>query len=355
MNGTPVAAARSPLHNTHERLGGRFVTYSDWLLPLCYEGTLTEHRAVRESCGVFDVSHLGRFWISGTGATETLQSHFCNDVALIEPGRAQYTLMLNSGGGVIDDIIVWRCAAEEYWVLPNAANYSRVFAAILADAPQLTVVKRRETTALIAVQGPNAPAVLEDVLGWRPRRFRVDEIEFGGAQLVAAGTGYTGEAGGEVIVPNDGAESLFDALLEAGADPCGLGARDTLRLEMGYPLWGQDLDEETTPLEAGLDWVVSWSHEFIGRPALETQREAGLRQRLIGFVVEDRSIPRHGYPLRCGDSAGTVSSGNYSPTLGIGIGMGYVAPDPGDETEVGVEIRERLVGARRVSPPFIER
>ncbi len=359
MIGSPVAEARSPLHSTHERLGGRFVVFSGWLLPLRYAGTLAEHQAVRSSCGVFDVSHLGRFWISGDGATVTLQERFCNDVALVEPGRAQYTMMLNSDGGVIDDIIVWRCADEEYWVLPNAANYEGVLAAVLKAAPGLTAERRRESSALIAVQGPDAPRVLEEVLGWRPRRFGVDRVDFGGVSLMAAGTGYTGEVGGEIAVPNDFAEALFQALLEAGAVPCGLGARDTLRLEMGYPLWGQDLDQGTTPLEAGLGWVVSWDHDFIGKKALQAQQESGLRKRLIGFAFEDRSVPRHGYALRCGESVGAVTSGNFSPSLEVGIGMGYVAPDPGDdlgdEAGVSVEIRDVFVKARRVAPPFVER
>jgi aminomethyltransferase len=348
-------AVRSPLHNTHERLGGRFVTFSGWLLPLQYQGTLAEHRAVRGSCGVFDVSHLGRFWIEGDGATDTLQRHLCNDVARIEPGRAQYTMMLNPEGGIIDDIIVWRCAEEQYWVLPNAANYERVFTKITGDAPGLEAEKRRESTALIAVQGPKAPRVLEEVLGWRPQRFHVDHLDFGGAELIAAGTGYTGEAGGEVVVSNDTAQLFYEAVIEAGAVPCGLGARDTLRLEMGYPLWGDDLDENTTPLEAGFDWVVSWDHGFTGKEALEAQRKDGLPKRLIGFAFTDRSIPRHGYALRCGQSTGTVASGNFSPTLEVGIGMGYVAPDPGDETGVEVEIRGRFLSAKRVTPPFVER
>jgi aminomethyltransferase len=217
------------------------------------------------------------------------------------------------------------------------------------------VQRGREHRAFLAVQGPEAPGVLESVLGWSPRRFRVEALEWRGHPLLAAGTGYTGERGGEIMVPNDAAAGLFEAIVDAGAEPCGLGARDTLRLEMGYALWGQDLDTETTPLEAGLGWVVNWEHEFIGREALDEQRRSGVSKRLIGFAFPDRTIPRHGYSLRCGDATGSVASGNFSPTLETGIGMGYVAPDPGDQQGVEVEVRGRWATAQRVTPPFIDR
>ena len=324
-------------------------------MPLQYRGTLHEHRAVRRSVGVFDVSHLGRFRLTGPDATETLRRLLCNDITRIGPGRAQYTMMLTPSGGVIDDIIVWRLDEDDYWVLPNGANYETVLERFAAEAPTGTAVERgREHRAFLAVQGPDAPELLERVLGWSPKRFRVDDVEWRDHALLAAGTGYTGERGGEVMVANDAAAELFETLVDAGAEPCGLGARDTLRLEMGYALWGQDLDTQTTPLEAGLGWVVNWDHEFVGRSALAAQRDAGIPKRLIGFAFPDRTIPRHGYPLRCGDAAGTVASGNFSPTLETGIGMGYVAPDPGDHGTVEVEVRGRWVAARRVTPPFID-
>jgi aminomethyltransferase len=347
---------RSPLHDVHERLGARFVDFGGWTMPLQYRGTLLEHRAVRSSAGVFDVSHLGRFRLAGPAATETVRRLLCNDIAGVGPGRAQYTMMLTESGGVVDDIIVWRIGDDEYRVLPNGANYETVLARFTAEVPAGTAVERgREHRALLAVQGPDAPGLLERVIGWTPKRFRVESLEWHGYPLLAAGTGYTGERGGEIMVENDHAADLFEALVEAGAEPCGLGARDTLRLEMGYPLWGQDLDTATTPLEAGLGWVVNWDHDFVGRDALDEQRRSGIPKRLIGFAFPDRTIPRHGYPLRCGEAAGSVASGNFSPTLETGIGMGYVAPDPGDHTTVEVEVRGRWVTARRVTPPFIDR
>jgi len=351
-----VTAGRSPLHDEHERLGARFVDFAGWSMPVQYAGTLAEHRAVRRGVGVFDVSHLGRFRASGSGTTELLSRLFCNDISRVEPGRAQYTMMLTPEGGIVDDLIIWRIGEDDHWVLPNGVNHDRVLGAVAAAAPEGTSLSpARDHTALVAVQGPEAPDLLEDLLGWKPGRFRVGETTWDGRSLTAAGTGYTGERGGEIILAAEDAPALFRACIDAGAKPCGLGARDTLRLEMGYPLWGRDLDTSTSPLEADLGWVVSWDHDFIGREALDRQRTAGIDKRLVGFAFGGRTIPRHGYRIRCGESSGRVTSGNFSPTLEVGIGMGYLAPDPGDQPTVDVEIRGRWVTARRTDPPFIGR
>jgi aminomethyltransferase len=348
--------AHSPLHSVHTRLGARFTDFGGWEMPLQYAGTLAEHEAVRTSCGVFDVSHLGRFALEGPGAHDLISRLLCNDVDAIEPGRAQYTMMLTPEGGVIDDIIVWWLEPERFMVMPNGVNHDLVRDAFVAAAGEsASITDRRPHTALLAVQGPNAPALISEVLGVAPKRFRTLETAWQGTAVTAAGTGYTGERGAELIVPADRAAELFEALLAAGAVPCGLGARDTLRLEMGYLLWGQDLDRDTTPLEAGHAWVVGWDHDFVGREALDRQRADGIRRRLIGFAFDDRRVPRHGHPLRCGDSLGAVSSGNFAPSLGVGIGMGYVTPEPGDEQDVSVEIRGEWYPARRVTPPFLER
>lgn len=343
---------RSPLHGAHEALGARFTIFGAWEMPLQYAGTLAEHAAVRGEAGVFDVSHLGRFAVSGQGSTELVDRLLCNDLGKIGPGRTQYTMLLTPDGGIADDIIVWWLDDDRLIVLPNGANHDRVLAVFLDEAPQGVVVEDiRDTTVLLAVQGPDAPDLLQGVVGTAPPRNRVSMVDDG---LIVAGTGYTGEAGAEILVPNESAPGLFARLLDAGAVPCGLGARDTLRLEMGYPLWGQDLDDTTTPLEAGLEWVVGWSTDFVGRSALARQRDAGVGRRLVGFVLEDRRPPRHGYAMRSRDSIGTVSSGNYSPTLGRGIGMGYLAPPPDpDEGTVEIEIRERWVPAALTRPPFV--
>jgi aminomethyltransferase len=344
----------SPLHALHERLGARFVDFAGWQMPLQYGGTLAEHQAVRTAVGLFDVSHLGRFSVRGPDTTSALQSLLCNDIAAIEPGEAQYTMLLNVDGGVRDDIIVWRWERDHVWVLPNGANYELVlnaFAEHDGPAPE----PKRDDTAMLAVQGPGAPALLDAVFGRHPGRFRVERLEWRGSEVWAAGTGYTGEAGAELVVSAEASIELAEALLDAGAAPCGLGARDTLRLEMGYPLWGQDLDPATTPLEAGLGWVVAWEHDFVGRRALEIQREAGITKQLIGFTFPDRRVARAGAALQCGGGRGLVTSGNFSPTLEVGIGLGYASPPPGDEDRtVEVDVRGRRYVADRQEPPFLE-
>ncbi len=344
---------RSPIHASHVSRGARFTDFGGWEMPLQYAGTLDEHRAVRSSVGVFDVSHLGRFLVAGPGATELVGRLLCNDLERIAPGRAQYTLMLDATGGICDDIIVWWLGEERLLVLPNGVNHDSVRDAFAGAAPVgVSITDLRLGTALFAVQGPAAPALLERVLGFAPKRFRVVERP----PHIAAGTGYTGEPGAEVVVDAKHAADLFEALLEAGAAPCGLGARDVLRLEMGFPLWGQDIDTGTTPLEAGLGWVIGWDHEFVGRSALAEQQERGVERTLIGFVLPDRRVPRHGYPLRCAGSTGVVTSGNFSPSLGVGIGLGYLAPPPPDEaTATEVEIRGEWYPGSRVDPPFLER
>ena len=344
---------RSPLHQVHESLGARFVDFSGWDMPVQYEGVLAEHTAVRESAGVFDVSHLGRFALSGPGSTEMLRELLCNDIASIGPGRAQYTMALNERGGVEDDIIVWRWDEEDYWVIPNGANQDPILGRFHAAAPgSVTISSLQESTALLAVQGPEAPGMIEAVIGVRPERFRVVTGSFEGRDAWAAGTGYTGERGGEIAVDRDQGEALFHAFLEVGAKACGLGSRDTLRLEMGYPLWGQDLDADTSPLEADLEWVVNWDHEFVGRRALESIK-GNLPKLLIGFAMEGRQIARHDYPVRAGDSVGTVASGNFSPSLGYGIGMAFLAPPPADGAQIEIEIRGKWQRARTVEPPFL--
>ncbi len=326
-------------------------------MPLSYEGTLAEHRFVRSVCGVFDVSHLGRFELAGTGAAALVSRLLCNDPARIGPGRAQYTMMLTLQGGVVDDIIVWWLEDERFIVLPNGANHDAVMGVFSEAADtDVTITDLREESALLAIQGPRAPEMVEAVLGITPGRFRVVDNLGPTGSVTAAGTGYTGEAGAEIMVTADAGKDVLEAFLEAGAAPCGLGARDTLRLEMGYPLWGQDLDRTTSPLEADLEWVVGWDHDFVGREALVAQREAGRFRKLVGFRFPGRTIPRAGYPIRCGESTGTVTSGNFSPTLEAGIGLGYLAPAPGGhEQTVEVEIRGEWQSAALVEPPFVER
>jgi aminomethyltransferase len=321
-------------------------------MPLSYEGVIAEHMAVRESVGVFDVTHLGRFRLTGAAATETVRRQLCNDITKIGPCRAQYTMALNDAGGVVDDIIVWRLDEDDYWIMPNGVNFDELLDRFLIGEG-IIATPLREETVLLAVQGPESAQVLERAIGLVPGRFRVATGEFAGGPLWTAGTGYTGERGAEVAVPKENGAELLQALLDAGAVPCGLGARDTLRLEMGFPLWGQDLDEQTTPLEAGLGWVVAWDHDFVGKDALQTQRDAGIEKELVAFKTHDRRPARHGYDLRSADSAGVVASGNFSPVLEVGIGMGYMTPPPRDDALLELNVRGTWQPVDRVHPPFI--
>jgi aminomethyltransferase len=346
----------TPLRAVHADAGARFTDFGGWEMPLQYEGVIAEHMAVRTGVGVFDVSHLGRFEVAGPGAVEVTRRLLCNDIGRIQPGRAQYTMALNHAGGVEDDIIVWWIEPERLWLLPNGVNFDEImnrFREAATSAIEITPL--RDATALLAVQGPGAPALVESVLGTAPGRFRVLTGEFAGEPFVAAGTGYTGERGAEIAVPASAAAKLWNTILVGGATPCGLGARDTLRLEMGFALWGQDLDETTTPLEAGLGWVVNWDHEFVGRDALLGQKECGPGRELVGFKTEGRRIARHGYPMRAGQSTGTVASGNFSPVLQRGIGLGYMSPPPDPDAPLEIDIRGEWRRVERATPPFIER
>ncbi len=343
---------RSPLHDFNTGLGARFTDFGGWEMPLRYESVIAEHQAVRGSSGWFDVSHLGRFDLTGPGARDAVRYLLSNDIDRVEPGRCQYTTMLNPEGGIIDDLIVWWPEPDRFRILPNAANHERVMTAF-SGQPGAEVSDVRERTALIAVQGPDAPRLLEEILGCSPRRFRTAEASFGGERIEMAGTGYTGEAGAEVCVPNDSAVDFASALVDRGSVAAGLGARDTLRLETGLPLWGADIDETTTPFEAGIDFAVSMAHEFVGREALEAQEREGLRRLLVGFKLTERGVPRHGHRIRSsGGSEGTVTSGNMSPMIEQGVGLAYLSPPPEPGESLEVEIRERWVPAVQAKPPF---
>ncbi|MEN8238178.1 MAG: glycine cleavage system aminomethyltransferase GcvT [Actinomycetota bacterium] len=345
----------SPLHHVHEQAGARFTDFGGWTMPVQYDSVLAEHEAVRTDVGVFDVSHLGRFEVEGEGATDLLVSQLCNDITRVEPGRAQYTMALNEAGGVEDDIIVWRLANERYWVMPNGTNFDGIIERFQTAAPgTVTIAENRSSSVLLAVQGPNAPDVVERTIGFMPGRFRIASGSFAGFAVTAAGTGYTGEKGAEIFIAAEGAQILWDALVAGGAKECALGARDTLRLEMGYPLWGHDLDAGTSPLEAGLGWVVSWDHEFVGKGSLESQK-GNLVKKLVAFSTQGRAIPREGYQVTTDTGTGTVSSGNFSPTLQHGIAMAYVSPPPGADESITVEIRRNAVAGEITSLPFIER
>ncbi len=344
----------SPLHDLNTRLGARLVDFGGWEMPVQYESVLAEHRAVRRSAGWFDVSHLGRFSIEGPEALTALRSLLSNDVATLAVGRTQYTLLLNESGGIDDDLLVWRWAEESFWVMPNAGTHDMVIARFRANAPKAEIHDLRPSTAMVAVQGPTAPAILEAVLGRWPKRFNTGIFGDGDDRLWVAGTGYTGERGGELVGKPETIAALIEKLLGAGVTACGLGSRDTLRLEAGLLLAGQDFDSSTSPFEAGLESAVAWDHEFVGRTAVEALGKLGPGKELVAFTLSGRQIPRHGYRLRSGASEGVVTSGNFSPMLEIGVGLGYLAPPPVDDP-IEVEIRGVWERAARAETPFYRR
>ncbi len=349
---------RTPLYDKHLAAGGRIVDFAGWEMPVQYTGILDEHRAVREACGVFDISHMGEFFVRGAGSAAWLDSLLTNRVAKLSVGEAQYSLLLNERGGVIDDLIVYRIGDDEFLLVVNAAKIDEDATWFREHAAEGVVFEdRSDAFAALAVQGPAAAEIFEKCFG-RPlpsERNRV--IQWDG--LFAVTTGYTGEAGFEIVVPAARAGEFWDALLGAGCKPCGLGARDTLRLEMCYPLNGSDLGPGRTPLEAGLGFFVDLEKgPFIGRDALAAQKAAGLPFRLAAILVEDKSPPiRPHYPVVAdGRMVAETTSGALSPSLGAGIAMAYL---PFPLAKIGqpleIEVRGRRYRATVVKKPFYQK
>ncbi|HEX6311837.1 MAG TPA: glycine cleavage system aminomethyltransferase GcvT [Acidimicrobiia bacterium] len=356
----------SPIDAEHRALGARMVPFGGWEMPIQYDtGVLAEHRACREHAVVFDVSHLGSVRVQGGGAYSMLQWALTNDLGRIEPGRAQYTHLLDpEDAHVVDDIIVWWVGDDDFLVMPNASNTAPLVAALEdaatghADEP-CTVDDVTVTRAVLAVQGPEARARLEALAPELAavRRFGVRPVAFDGAPGYVAGTGYTGEDGVELHVPAEVAPAWWGKLLGAGLQPAGLGARDTLRLEAGLPLHGHELGPGITPLQAGLGWVVRFDKgDFRGREPLVAERERGVHRRLRGVLVAGRQVPRAGQAvLADGETIGEITSGNFSPVLERGIALAFLRPDVGEGSAVVVDVRGRPVAATVVEPPFIER
>jgi aminomethyltransferase len=347
-----VALISPPLFDAHVALGAKLSPFGGWEMPLAYPaGTLAEHKACREDAAVFDVSHLGTVRVEGADALDRLQAALTNDLTRIGPGRAQYTHLLDEAdASVLDDIIVWWVAEDRFDVMPNASNTDRVLAAIGG-----TDVTR--SRAVLAVQGPAARERLATISPEAAAvpRFAVAQVDVLGAPCVVAGTGYTGEDGVELAVPAEAAAPLFQALLDAGVAPAGLGARDTLRLEAGLPLHGHELGPGITPLQAGLGWVVAWDKgEFRGRAALDAERQRGVARRLRGIITAERRPPReHQAVLVAGEQVGETSSGNFSPTLGHGIALAFLAPTVVPDDAVEIDQRGTLVPGRVVKTPFV--
>jgi aminomethyltransferase len=351
---------RPPLHEAHLRAGGRMTSFAGWEMPVQYTGILDEHRAVRADCGVFDISHMGEFFVSGPDAARWLDGILTNNVSRLAEGRACYSLLLNAGGGVIDDLIVYRTGASDYLLIVNAAKIDEDAAVFRAAVPGdgVTFEDRSDALAALAIQGPRAGEVFESLFG-RPMPEVRNTILQVGDHAHAATTGYTGEAGFEWVMPAAEAVEAWERLLAADVKPCGLGARDTLRLEMCYPLNGSDLSPDRTPLEAGLGFFVDFSKPaFHGREALLAQKEQGPAEVLRAFRVTEKSPPiRPHYPVLLeGVKVAETTSGALSPSLGCGIAMAYLpkeASRPG--TMAAIEVRGRSFAAEIVSKPFLKK
>lgn len=365
-----VEIKKTPLHETHIALGARMVPFAGFAMPIQYTGIIDEHMAVRRTAGLFDVSHMGEVIVRGPNAFDFVQHLVTNDISTLYDGRVMYTVMCLPDGGIVDDLLVYRINEQEYMLVINAANVEKDIEWMQANnevGAQLDNIS--DDTALLAIQGPSAFEIVQKLTD-----FPLDSLKYyhfapqptgtflSCERAILSHTGYTGEPGLEIYCEASNVKAVWDALMEAGEPlglkPAGLGARDTLRLEAGYCLYGNELTESTTPLEAGLGWVTKLEKgDFIGREALQKQKTNGLERKLIGFVLEDRGIPRSDYPITdaSGQEIGEVTSGTQSPVLGQGIGLGYV-PNRPEYTEpgahIGISVRGRVLKARVEKPPF---
>ena len=356
-----MSLRQTPLHSRHVALGAKMADFGGWDMPIEYVGTVTEHTAVRESAGVFDVSHMGYTEVTGSGAIAWLNSVLANDLERVGAGQAQYSLLCDESGGVIDDLIVYRINDDNAFIIPNASNSDAVVATLSAAAAAagtgITVADKREDYGILAVQGPRSDAILEALgLPCGHDYMSFARTSWQGSPVVVCRTGYTGERGYEVLVPASVLADLWDAVVTAGATPAGLGARDTLRTEMGYPLHGHELSLDITPVQAGLAWAVGWDKPaFAGRDALAAERASGPRRRLRGLVAVERAIPRPGMPVLSADGAtiGEMTSGTFSPTLKQGIGLALLDPAIAEGDEVVVDVRGRQARFTVTKPPFV--
>jgi aminomethyltransferase len=358
---TTETLKRTPFHDIHRALGAKLVPFAGYEMPVQYPSGITaEHKTVRTTCGVFDVSHMGEFIVRGVQAVEFVNFVTTNDVAKLEVGQVHYSTILNERGTIEDDCLVYRFA-DRLMMVVNGSNKEKDLAHVqrYAERFAVTVDDRTDDIALLAVQGPDAEAALQPLTRTdlsSVKYYWFTEGEVAGIPAIISRTGYTGEDGFELYFDAANARPMWDALMSTGRiTPCGLGARDSLRLEMGMALYGNDIDDTTTPLEAGLGWLVKMAKgDFVGRDALERQKANGIPRKLVGFTSEERAFPRHGYPVFAGGApSGVVCSGTMSPTLGIPIGTCYLPTASSKEgSTFEIEIRGKRVGASVVKPPF---
>ncbi|HEY7409715.1 MAG TPA: glycine cleavage system aminomethyltransferase GcvT [Vicinamibacteria bacterium] len=368
MDSTPGTLRKTPLNAAHRELGGKMVPFAGWDMPVEYQGLIAEHLAVRQAAGLFDVSHMGEFTVEGPRALDFLQRVTSNDAGRLADGQAQYSALPNEQGAPVDDVIVYRHAADRYLLVVNAGNIEKDFAWLRSRGPDgCTLTDRSDEHALLALQGPKAQAILQGLTALDLavlRYYHFAEGEVAGARATVSRTGYTGEDGFEIFLAPEKAAEAWRALLDAGAAdglvPAGLGARDTLRLEARMCLYGQDMDETTSLVEAGLGWIVATGDgkgEYPGRALLAEQKKSGAPRRLVGFEVTGRGIARHGYPVFVHhERAGEVTSGTYAPFLQKSIGLAYLpAAAAAVDTSFEVDVRGRRVPAKVVPTPFYKR
>lgn len=353
------------LDQVHQDLGGKMVDFAGYNMPVQYEGLKVEHLHVREKVGVFDVSHMGEFFVSGHGALDFLQKTTSNDVSKLVAGKIQYSCMPNNDGGIVDDLLVYCIGEEEYLLVVNASNIEKDYNWLDQHRPEtVTLDNQSDAWSLFAVQGPLATDALQSLTDTDLANMTYYTFEKGkmaGYETIISATGYTGAGGFELYVKNENALALWEAIFKAGADqdikPIGLGARDTLRMEKGFCLYGNDIDDKTSPLEAGLGWITKFTKNFINSDALQSQKDLGINRRLTGFIMEDRGIPRKDYRILNaeGDEIGIVTSGTQSPSLNKAIGLGYLnKPYNAADTEIYIEVRNKRLKATVTKPPFVK-
>ena len=355
------------LTETHIALGAKMVPFAGYNMPVQYEGVNIEHETVRNSVGVFDVSHMGEFVVSGPDALALIQKITTNDAAKLVDGKAQYSCMPNNTGGIIDDLIIYRIHEEKYLLVVNASNIQKDWNWITSQndvGAELRDVS--EDYSLLAIQGPKAAEAMQsltnvDLTNFKYYTFKIDTFA-GVENVIISATGYTGSGGFEIYCKNEDVKVIWDKVLEAGKDygikPIGLAARDTLRLEMGYCLYGNDIDETTSPIEAGLSWITKFTKHFSNREYIETQKKMGTTRKLVAFEMQDRGIPRHGYDIVDieGNPLGMVTSGTMSPSIKKGIGMGYVPMSFADvDSTIYIQIRKKRVPAKIIKLPFYKK
>jgi aminomethyltransferase len=360
---------QTPLNQTHRDLGARMVDFGGWDMPVQYSGVIDEHQAVREAAGLFDVSHMGEVEVSGANALAFIQRLTINDASKLVDGQVQYSAMCYPEGGVVDDVTLYRFNELRYLFCVNASNTDKDFAwmeQVLAESAitDVTLINRSDEFAQIALQGPKAETILAgltDLVLADLVYYHFCEGVVAGVEMIVSRTGYTGEDGFELYLPASAAVEIWQQLMTAGAPhgllPIGLGARDTLRLEKGYALYGHELSQEISPLEAGLAWITKLDKEdFVGKAALVAKKAAGVPRRRVGLVMQERGIPREGYPVFLDDrEVGVITSGTMSPTLKVGVALALVAPDVAKaDTELEVAIRNRRMGAKVTRPPFVK-